>query len=285
MDEVETRELRYFVAVAEELHFGRAAERLGMAQPPLSRAIRQLERRLGVSLLERTSRSARLTPAGEVLLHEGRAALEAVAGAVRRAQRAGAQRLVLAVKPGGDTELLPALLAHYAAEPEAVAVEVVFSVGERAALVRDGRADVALLHRPHNDLAGLDSEPLSSERQVVVLPARHPLAGQAAVSLADLAHEAQPRWPGTAGDGPLVHDIGELMQLVALGRVVAVMPESAGGRLPGDLACRPVLDAPPVTTVVAWHPASTSRQVAAFVRAATTAARAVSARRHPSLAG
>ena len=75
MDEVETRELRYFVTLAEELHFGRAAQRLGIAQPPLSRAIRQFERRMGVPLVERTSRSARLTAAGDVLPREGRAAL------------------------------------------------------------------------------------------------------------------------------------------------------------------------------------------------------------------
>src|SRR4029078_8975386 len=84
---VETRELRYFVAVAEELHFGRAAQRLGMAQPPLSRAIRQLERRLGVGLLERDRRGVAPTAAGEVLLHEGRAALGATAAAARRAVR------------------------------------------------------------------------------------------------------------------------------------------------------------------------------------------------------
>ena len=89
MDTLETRELRYFVAVAEELHFGRAAERLGMAQPPLSRAIQQLERRLGVCLLERNRRGVALTDAGEVLLHEGRATLDAATAAARRTRRAG----------------------------------------------------------------------------------------------------------------------------------------------------------------------------------------------------
>lgn len=96
MDTLEIRELRYFVAVAEELHFGRAAERLGMAQPPLSRAIQQLERRLGVCLLERNRRGVRLTAAGEVLLHEGRAALDATTAAARRTRRAGG-----ADRPGG----------------------------------------------------------------------------------------------------------------------------------------------------------------------------------------
>jgi DNA-binding transcriptional LysR family regulator len=88
MDVAETRELRYFVAVAEELNFGRAARRRGRAPPPpLSRAILKLERRLGVALFERTSRPVALTSAGEVLLTEGRKALDAVTAATRRAQR------------------------------------------------------------------------------------------------------------------------------------------------------------------------------------------------------
>jgi len=88
MDPMEVRELRYFVAVAEELHFGRAAERLGIAQPPLSRAIQQLERRLKVTLLDRNTRAVRLTPAGDALLREGHTALAAMARAARSAQRA-----------------------------------------------------------------------------------------------------------------------------------------------------------------------------------------------------
>src|SRR3954452_12395935 len=112
MDEVETRELAYFVPVAEELSFVRAARRLGIAQPPLSRAIKQLERRLGVRLLERDSRGVSLTEAGRVLLREGTAVLTATAAAVRRTRRAGRPdpRLVLAMKPGGDADLLPEIL-------------------------------------------------------------------------------------------------------------------------------------------------------------------------------
>jgi DNA-binding transcriptional LysR family regulator len=283
MDEVETRELRYFVALAEELHFGRAARRLGISQPPLSRAIRQLERRMGVTLVERTSRSARLTAAGQVLLRDGRAALEAVAAATRRARRAGlaGPRLILAMKPGGDGGLLPDILAGYEAQPQAVPVEIVFSAGERPAMLRDGRADVALLLRPQDGLTGLDAEELLTEQQVVVLPERHPLAQRACVSLADLTGETMPRWPGTPdgnGAGPVVRDIGQLMQLITLGRMVAVVPESVRGRLHSGLVGRPVPDAPATTIVVAWPPSSTSRHVAAFVRAATTAARTATSR-------
>lgn len=275
--EVETRQLRYFVALAEERHFGRAAGRLGIAQPPLSRAIRQLERRLGVALLERSSRGIRLTAAGETLLAEGSAALAAVAAATRHTQRAGLteRHLILAMKPTGDGGLLPEILAEYERQPGAIPVDIIFSAGERAAMLRDGRADVGLLHSPHNDLSGLDSEELRTESQVVVLPEQHRLAQRASVPLAELAGETMPRWPGTpeaSSTGPVVHDIGQLMQLITLRRLVAVVPASVRNRLPPGLICRPVPDAPAVTIVVAWPRGSTSRQVASFVRAATTAA-------------
>lgn len=89
MAELETRELEYFVAVAEELHFGRAATRLAIAQPALSKAVRRLESRLGTTLLHRSSRQVALTPAGEALLTHGRHALNAVGAAAEKARRAG----------------------------------------------------------------------------------------------------------------------------------------------------------------------------------------------------
>jgi len=279
---VKTRELRYFVAVAEELHFGRAAKRLGIAQPPLSRAIRQLEHRLGAVLLTRTSRAVTLTEAGAVLLREGRAALDAVGAAERRTRRtvlatSGHPGLVLVTKAGASSELLAKLLGAYAAEPGAVTVDVqLCGIGEQARLLRDGRADVALLHRPFDETAGLDTEELSTEGQVVLLPGGHPLTGRAHVRLAEvtgLPGLPLPRWPGPDGaypdgPGPQVRDHAQLLQLIALGRASAVLPDSCRALVPDDVAVVPVLDAPEVTTVIAWPPHSRSRAVAALVRTA-----------------
>ncbi|MBF6242934.1 MULTISPECIES: LysR family transcriptional regulator [Nocardia] len=276
---METRELRYFVAVAEELHFGRAAQRLAMAQPPLSRAIRQLERRLGVVLLHRTTRSITLTEAGAVLLREARAALAAVDAAERRTRRAaGRPGVVLATKAGASSELLSKLLDAYAAEPGAVAVEVLLcGPGEQGALLRDGRADVALLHRPFDTTAGLDTEDLHTEQQVLVLPAGHPLAHRPHLSSAEVSALTDlplPRWPRQDGSypdgpGPKVRDHTQLAQLIALGRTCAVMPESVRTHLRDDHAIVPVPDAPAVTTVIAWPPHSRSKAVADLVRTAT----------------
>ncbi|MFB6634278.1 LysR family transcriptional regulator [Streptomyces sp. NPDC056362] len=277
---METRELRYFVAVAEELHFGRAARRLAMAQPPLSRAIQRLERRLGVVLLHRTAREVALTEAGSVLLREARVALDAVEAAERRTRRAAAEApgVVLATKAGAAGELLAKLLDAYAAEPGAVGVEVVLcGPGEQEGLLRDGRADVALLHRPFDSTAGLDTEELRSEGQVVVLPAGHPLAVRSQVSMAEvtaLTDLPLPRWPRRDGSfrdgpGPRVRDHTQLFQLIALGRACAVVPESLRAHLRDGHAPVPVPDAPPVTTVIAWPPHSRSRAVADLVRTAT----------------
>ena len=279
---METRELRYFVAVAEELHFGRAAERLGIAQPPLSRAIAQLERRLGAELFRRGPRGVTLTGAGAVLLSEGLAALEAVDAAERRTRRAastvaGGPGVVLASKAGASSELMAKLLDAYAAEPDAVEVEVLLcGPGEQEPLLRTGRADVALLHRPFDDIDGLDVEELGTEGQVVVLPAGHPLTTRTDLTLAEVTTIPDlplPRWPrrdGTyrAGPGAEVRDHSQVLQLVALGRAAVILPESVRGQVREGLVCVPVLDAAAVTTVIAWPRHSRSPGVAGLVRTA-----------------
>ena len=283
MEGVETRELRYFVAVAEELHFGKAAQRLGIAQPPLSRAIRQLERRLGAALLERTSRAVALTEAGSVLLREARAALDAVEAAEQRTRRAalaahGQAGVVLATKAGASGDLLAKLLDAYAAEPGAVTVDLLLcGVGEQERMLRDGRADVALLHLPFDSTAGFDTEELQTESQVVVVPAGHALTAGDRVRMTDVTELADlplARWRGRdgrypQGPGPEVRDQAQLYQLVALGRACCVVPESVRSQLREDLAAVPVPDAPPVTTVIAWPPHSRSRAVAGLVQVAT----------------
>lgn len=273
--------MRYFVAVAEELHFGRAADRLAISQPPLSRAIRQLERRLGVTLLHRNSRGVALTPAGEVLLSEARATLDSVDAAERRTRRAASQhpgRVVLATKAGASGDLLSRLLQTYAAEPDSVQVEVVLcGPGEQGSLLRDGRADVALLQRPYDTISGFDTEDLYSEGQVLVLPAGHPVADWSEISAAEIeacTELPMPRWPLPDGSyldgpGPRVSDQTQLLQLIALGRACALAPESVRAVLRDTHAAVRVPDAPMVTTVIAWPQHIRSRAVADLVRIAT----------------
>ncbi|GAB6939823.1 LysR family transcriptional regulator [Isoptericola variabilis] len=252
---MEVRELRYVVAVAEELHFGRAAERLRIAQPALSKAVRRVEERLGVQLFARTSRSVALTAAGEALLEHGRPALSAVAAAAQAARRAEeSSPLRLALKPGGDAGLLSALLGAYADYPRAKQVDVVFHAGpERASLVREGLADAALLYSPFEDSAGLHTTTLHVEGRVAVVPADHPLAARSSIRRAELDGEPFPRWrgqPDQEADGPEIADVAELIPLVRLGRAVAVLPRSLVTPTPQGTACVPVADAEPSAIVL-----------------------------------
>ncbi|BBH68583.1 LysR family transcriptional regulator [Actinoplanes sp. OR16] len=276
MDDLETRELRYFLAVAEELHFGRAAARLGIAQPPLSRAVSLLERRLGVRLFDRDRRGVALTEAGRVLRKEAVTALDAVRAAARRTRRAGdPQRpLVLVTKAGASHELLQRLLDAVDDKPEVLLCEV----GEQARFLRDGRADVAVMHRPVDDLAGFDTEDLLTEGQVAIVPAAHPLASRDRVTLAEVSEVPglpMARWPrldGTypEGPGPEVRTQSQLAQLVALGRTLLVIPASSRAWQWPEHAAVPVVDAPAITTVLAWPSGSRSRAIATLIRQATT---------------
>jgi len=271
MDRVETRELAYFVAVAETLHFGRAAEGLGLAQPALSKAVRSLERRLEVTLFERTSRRVELTPAGEVLLDEARKALAAVAAAARRTRRAGrgVPYLTLAAKPDADAGLLPRILRRYEADPVAVPVELVSCHDDRACLLRDGRADLALLHTPFDDPSGLETLELRSEPRWALLPPDHPLANRSILQLDDLRGEPVGRWAGYPDDGGVeITDLTKLLRVTARGRAVGLLPRSVLDSLDHDLVTVPVVDAAPARLLLAWPQGTGSAAVSALVRAA-----------------
>jgi LysR family transcriptional regulator, benzoate and cis,cis-muconate-responsive activator of ben and cat genes len=276
---MDVRELTYFHAVAEELNFSRAAARLGIAQPPLSRAISQLERRLGVRLFDRDTHRVTLTPAGEVLLVEAAHVLDAVAAATHRTQRAGGG-LVVTAKPGVASSLLREIVTAYLGQVEVL----VSGVGEQVGLVRTGRADAALVGSPHQraDRHGLDTEPLVSEPRVAALPAGHPLAGRPALTVADLARYPMPRWRHTQTDvrdywtgqyvpvdGPAVSDATQLLEVVALGQAVALIPASLATDNPRqDVTYLPVVDADPYVVSIAWPAGSRDKALAAFVRTA-----------------
>jgi DNA-binding transcriptional LysR family regulator len=245
---MDIRHLRYFVAVAEERHFGRAAERLHMAQPPLSQAIRRLEADLGVVLLRRTTRRVELTEAGAAYLARARAILADVDEAAHEARRVAAGvvgHLAIGCVGSATYSLLPALSRHLATELPGVdfAFRGEMLAPDQVEALRAGEIDVALLRPPVADLS-LTVTPLRRDRLVVALPADHPLASRREVQVADLAgedlivHAADRRSVmydvvvgllRNAGLDPHVrHEVGEtstLVTLVAGGLGVAVVPE------------------------------------------------------------
>lgn len=244
--DLDLRKLRYFVAVAEHGHFGRAADRLHIAQPVLSRQIRALEQELGCALLERTTRSVRLTPAGEQLQKDAPGVLAAARAATLRVHSAarGAHRMVVGFAPGLSVSAAVRAFAH--AHP-GVEIEL-FRLNwyEQAEALRDGRADVGYLRHPF-DTDGIHTIPIGSEPKVVCLPATHPLASRRRLARADLESEvildAEARRTAT---------IEEKLELVAAGRGLALVPRSVARYYSRpDLVHRPMTDAVPYETCLA----------------------------------
>jgi DNA-binding transcriptional LysR family regulator len=204
---MELRQLRYFVAVAEELHFRRAAARLHMSQPPLSTQVRLLEEELGCPLMVRSRRRVALTPAGESFLRHARALLEGVDEAVQDARRihAGqAGQLRISFVGSALLSLVPGVVKRYrAARPD---VEVQLrerSTEEQLRELRAGSIDVALVPLPV-DAPDLRTEVLRRERAVAAVPAAHPLAALAQVPLKRLGSEPLVMFPREQAPG--LHD-------------------------------------------------------------------------------
>jgi DNA-binding transcriptional LysR family regulator len=261
--DLDLRKLRYFAAVAEHQHFGRAAEQLYIAQPVLSRQIRALEQELGCTLLVRTTRSVQLTAAGEQLHEEARGVFAAVDAAVRRVHEAGRgmERLVVAFAPG--LHVSEAVRAFAASHPD-VEIELLhLNWWEQDAPLRDGRAHVGYLRRPFDD-TGLRALPVGSEPKIACLPAAHPLARRRALTLADLDGESI-----LDAHARRTSSVEEKFELIAAGHGIALVPQSvARSYSRPDLVYRPVTDAVPVETCVVVAGDRRERRVLDFVTVA-----------------
>jgi DNA-binding transcriptional LysR family regulator len=200
--EVELRHLRYFVAVAEELHFGRAALRLHLAQPPLSQQIRKLEEIVGHPLFTRTSRAVRLTAAGEVLLHRARRTLRTVREDLAESRSVGSGEigsLRVGFIGSGMLTPVPAMLGRYRRKHPKADLQLSEAMSSQIMQsLLDGGVDIGFL-RDGGPLPGLESETLFTESFVAVLPANHPLAGRKTISAAALRDEPFVFFPQSAG--------------------------------------------------------------------------------------
>jgi DNA-binding transcriptional LysR family regulator len=289
----ELRHLRYFVAIAEDLSFSRAARRLHVAPQTLSSAIQQLERELGVQLLVRTTRSVELTDAGRALVDHGRRTLEMAERTWDEARSATASapaRLCVAYTATLARRIVPAI--HDAAGERLAGVELSWReawASDVVAGVRDGRYGAGLARHPERD-PQLASETIAEEQQGVLLGAGHRLAGRDALHLADLAPEPILMFPRDMA--PAYHDallalcreagfeprtrltpdsghVGIKVSLLERGEVVAIAPEDAARSYvelsSGRIVFLPLAEPAPLPIDVVWDPVGASAAVTAFV--------------------
>lgn len=285
---MELRQLRYFVAVAEALHFGRAARRLQIAQPPLSQQIRRLERDLGVSLLHRTSRRVELTDAGRAFLVEARLTLAQAARATEVASRAAGGhvgQLIIGHMASAELDVFPRLLPAFRKRYPAVELELrLLGATEQFEMLRDREIHAGFLRLPASDRV-LTVRPIVREPLVAVLPERHPLARRRALALTALDGERFILFPRShapgyydtlvatcrqAGFEPTIMQetkrLHTALGLVASGRGVSLMPKCVGRlRRPG-IVCRALHPPLPDTEMgIAYNAANPSRLLRGFV--------------------
>ncbi|GII63879.1 LysR family transcriptional regulator [Sphaerisporangium krabiense] len=282
---MELRTLRYFVAVAEELHFGRAAARLYMSQPPLSRAIRRLEADVGAVLLHRSAAGVTLTPAGTVLLDEARTLLDqADRIRVRVAVAAGAATITVGILGDGSDPGAARLAAAYRRRHPGVEVRVrETDLTDPTCGLRAGLVDVALTRGPFEE-TGLTVRELRADPVGAVLRADDPLARRDRLRVADLAGRrwfqfpdgTDPLWRsywngGEPREGPVVRAVQECLQAVLWNGTVGMSP--LGHEPPDLLTVVPLADMAPSRVVVAWKAGDANPLIRSFVQIATAAYR------------
>ncbi|MFH9424011.1 LysR family transcriptional regulator [Streptomyces sp. NPDC017529] len=282
---MELRTLRYFVAVAEELHFGRAAARLHMSQPPLSRAIRQLESEVGGALFVRSPAGVTLTAVGAVLLDEARALLDqAESLRVRVAAAAGAATVTVGVLGDSADPGATRLAAAYRRRHPHVEVRIrETDLTDPACGLHADRVDVALTRRPFDE-TGLSVRELRTDPVGALLRADDPLARRGSLTLADLADRrwfvfpqgTDPLWQsywngGQPREGPVVRAVVECRQAVLWnGTVGMTLLDHEPG---AGLTVVPLADMPPSPMVAAWRAGDTNPLVRSLVRIAAAAYR------------
>jgi DNA-binding transcriptional LysR family regulator len=283
------RDLRYFVAVAEELSFTRAANRLHLSQPALSKQIRGLEQALRAPLFDRNRREVRLTAAGKALLETARpllAAWDAAAAAVADAAARDSRVLRLGTLTSIGRALYPGVVDGFAARQPGWRIELrSFGWGDATAGLRRGATDVAFLWLPV-DADDLICQVLVTERRVLEMSSEHRLAGRSSVTFDEILEEPFVALPESAGplrdfwlaadrrngqEAPVVAEVtsaDETFEIVASGAAVHLVAEGNAAiySRPG-LACVPVVDLDPARLAIAWRRDDGRAVVRAFVEA------------------
>ncbi|KAB2381315.1 LysR family transcriptional regulator [Actinomadura montaniterrae] len=290
---MDLRSLRYFVTVVEERHFGRAAARLHMTQPPLSRAIRRLETDLGAVLLDRSPAGVALTAAGTALYDEARLLLEQADHLRARVTAAsGAAALTIGTLADSAQQAGTRLAAAFRRRHPGVDVRVrEADLTDPTTGLRAGLVDVALTRTPF-DTTGITVHELRADPVGAVLRADDPLAGRGALRLDDLAGRRWFRFPdgtdpiwsaywtgpaaGSPADGPVVRTVNECLQAVLWSGTIGLGP--LADALPEGLTSVPVTDMPPSRLVVAWAGDDPGPLIRSFVQIAAALFRSEAAK-------
>jgi DNA-binding transcriptional LysR family regulator len=281
--DLDLRLVRYFTVVAGHQHFGRAAAELRIAQPSLSRQIRQLEAQVGARLLDRDRQGTRLTEAGDAFLPRARALLRSAAQAAAAARSAAQPTRIII---GYTTGLIvtPAVRNLRRKHPDADVQTLHLEWNEPREALLGHRVDAAVTRLPLQT-SGLHVTILYDEPRMLMVPAGHRLAGKESVTLDDIADEPIPRFPdpvwsaywridprpggNPAPDGPVVETIDDKNELVAAGRAVAIIPGGLyDGSIRPDLTAIPLHGVEPGHVILATRAADRSRLVAAFRKSA-----------------